>query len=114
MGGSLGDWEGNVWVIPVNRKLLAVILVIQQWVGVIQQWVGSFSSGWGHSAVGGVIQQWVGSFSSGWGHSAVGGVILVIGKVWENSDDWEVFGSFRYLGSGWGHYGDWKGVDKFR
>ena len=48
------------------------------------------------------------------GHSAVGGVILVIGKVWENSDDWEVFGSFRYLGSGWGHYGDWKGVDKFR
>ena len=28
-----GDWEGKVWVIPVNGKLLAVFLVIEQNVG---------------------------------------------------------------------------------
>ena len=42
--GHSGDWEGNVWVILVNWKLLEVI--------------------------------------------------LVIGKVWENSSDWEVIGTW--------------------
>ena len=57
-----GDWEGNVWVIPVNGKLLAVFLVIEQ-CGVILL-VGK---GWENSG------DWevVGSFryfGSGWGH----------------------------------------------